>query len=491
VNICRELLVPLCVLSFACAPARRQAPAPPKPSTLSSAPGAADRSQGTFHGEGARGLGQTDHSPQPPGPVRHVVVVTIDGLMPDSYVHPDAHGLRIPNLRRLVAEGASSQGALSVFPSLTYPAHTSIASGVTPKRHGIVTNSAFDPLEQNQNAWRWYDADVRVPRVWDVALAAGYRTAVLDWPVTVGERATFHVPEFWRARVPEDVKLIDALSTPGFLGAVAQAFPDFRAGFRPQDVSDEAGTDMAVYLIEREHPHLLFLHIWQVDAAQHHHGIDSDEAREAIEVADRQIGRLLDAIEEAGLTDQTVLVVASDHGFASVRRCVNPAFLLQKAGLLDVDEGGALRGWRAAVLPSHGVAYVYLANPGDQALRGLTRRVFEDTMRAGNSGIARILDQVEIGELGGDPDAFIALEAEPGVYFGTGRERYEAKPAYLATHGYDPNNPAMHASLLFFGPGVEPGSEIPNARLVDVAPTVASMLGLEMENVEGVVLELD
>jgi len=154
--------------------------------------------------------------------------------MPESYAHPEAHALRLPVLRSLVARGASSDGALSVFPSLTYPAHTSIASGVAPGKHGIVTNAAFDPLEKNQGAWRWYDEEVKVPRIWDVALAAGYRTALIDWPVTVGETATFHVPEVWRARVSEDLLLIRALSTPGLLNGVAAAYPTFAAGFRPQ-----------------------------------------------------------------------------------------------------------------------------------------------------------------------------------------------------------------------------------------------------------------
>ena len=103
--------------------------------------------------------------PEPPGPIKHVIVVTIDGLVPDSYVNPGAHGLAVPTLTSLVARGASSDGAESVFPSVTYPSHTSIASGVVPSHHGVFTNAAFDPLEKNQEAWRWYAEDVPVPRV--------------------------------------------------------------------------------------------------------------------------------------------------------------------------------------------------------------------------------------------------------------------------------------------------------------------------------------
>lgn len=105
----------------------------------------------------------------PPGPIHHVVLVTIDGLVPDAYLHPEAHGLQIPTLRRIAREGASSDGARSAFPSVTYPAHTSMVTGVWPARHGIFTNRAHDPTESNQDGWRWYAEDLRVAPVWQLS----------------------------------------------------------------------------------------------------------------------------------------------------------------------------------------------------------------------------------------------------------------------------------------------------------------------------------
>jgi len=424
------------------------------------------------------------HEIEPPGPVKHVVVVTIDGLVPDSYTHPDAHGLKVPTLRSLAARGASSDGALSVFPSVTYPAHTSIASGVVPARHKVFTNATFDPLEKNQGAWRWYAEDVPVPRVWDVAFEAGYRTALVDWPVTVGEKATYHVPEFWRAKQPDDVKLIRALSTPGLLESVSDAYPGFKAGFRAQDVTDEAGTDIAEYLLLHARPHLMFLHIWQVDAAQHHDGLWSSEALAAIENADRQLARLLAAIERAGITQDTVLVVVSDHGFANVSRCVNPRALLREAGLFSLDAAGKPTAWQADVLSSSGTAYVYLNDPHDAALEQRVRQIFEDAQKGGKSGIARIFSAAEVRSLGGDPGAFLALEAEVGTYFGSSRDAYETPATYKGVHGYDPNRPEMQASLIVAGTGVR-HVQLEDARLIDVAPTVADLLGLTLAKTDG------
>jgi predicted AlkP superfamily pyrophosphatase or phosphodiesterase len=373
---------------------------------------------------------------------------------------------------------------MSVFPSVTYPSHTSIASGVVPGRHGIVSNSSFDPLDENMGAWRWYAADVKVPRVWDLARDAGYTTALLDWPVTVGAQATYHVPEFWRARVDEDIKLIDALSTPGLLAEVGQAFPSFLSGFRPQKVTDEAGTDLAVHLIQKAKPNLIFLHVWQVNAAQHHHGLWSEEAKAAIENADRQIGRLVAATEAAGIAEHTAIVIASDHGFFDVQRCVNPAVLLRQAGLLTVNAQGKVSAWQAALLASGGSAYVYLNPPGDEQLQQKVRAVFERAQKSGDRGIARVLDHDAIVQLGGDPQAFLALEPELGVYIGSSVARYDSPPSYKAVHGYDPNRPEMRASLLLYGAGIKHGTLV-DAQLVDVAPTVAGWLGLEMPNVDG------
>jgi predicted AlkP superfamily pyrophosphatase or phosphodiesterase len=434
---------------------------------------------------GSRGIAA---APGPSGPVRHVVVVTIDGLMPEAYLHPEAHGLKLPVLRRLVAEGASSDGALSVFPTVTYPAHTSIASGVSPGRHGVVSNAAFDPLDQNQEAWRWYDEEVKVPRVWDVARSAGYTTALIRWPSTVGESATFHVPEVWRSRTSDDLKLVRSLSTPGLFERVAAAYPDFESGIQPPSVTDAAAVDIASVVLETK-PHLMFLHLVQVDSAQHQHGLFGPEALAAMENADAQIGRLLAAAEKAGISRELALVVASDHGFAEVTRQINPNALLRQAGLIEVDGAGKPRDWQAAVLPGAGSAYVYLRRPEDAALQAATRRVFEDAVAAGNSGINRILSREAIRASGGDPEAFLALEAELGTYFGRGRDTYDTKPPYRATHGYSPERPEMKASLILFGPAVAQGRLV-DARLVDVAPTVAGWLGLELGAVDGKRLEV-
>ena len=426
---------------------------------------------------------------QPAGPIRHAIVVTVDGLKPESYLAPEAHGLRIPVLQRLVADGASSDGARSVFPSVTYPAHTSIATGVAPARHGIVANRAFDPLEKNQEGWRWYAEDVKVPRVWDLASNAGYSSAVINWPVTVGAQVTYLVPEIWRAGTPDDLKLVRALSTPGLLDSVGKASPAFSKHWTEEGLSDEGKTDIATYLIETASPNVMFLHLTQVDSAQHKRGLWSAEAVAAIENTDRQLGRLLEATERSRNAASTAFIIASDHGFASVNRLVRPGALLREAGLIQLDDKGKVSAWSASVLPSGGSLYVYLQDPNDPALQASTLKAFQDKAREPNSGIGRILSHSEITALAGDPDAFLALEAAPNTTFGAGYAgEYDAPIVVKAMHGYDPAQPEMRASLVLFGPTVSKG-KLSDARLVDIAPTVAAWLHLPLAGADGKVLE--
>ena len=416
--------------------------------------------------------------------IERVVVVTIDGLMPAAYLQPDEHGLRVPTLRGFVAEGAYSEGTRSVFPSATYPAHSSIATGTMPRRHGIFMNRAYDPWNRSFDAWNWYAEDLRAKPLWQAVSERGLSTALVNWPVSVGARVDFLVPEYWRAKQPDDLKLTRALSTPGLLAAVQAEVADFWTLFTPPEIRDRAGTDVAVHVLTRHAPTLLMLHIFEVDGAQHKHGIWSEQARAAIENADAQLARVIEATERAGTKETTAFVVASDHGFRSVERQVHPNFLLREAGLVQLDDKARVSAWDAYALSNGGAAYVYVREPADEALRERARALFVARAGIAGSGIARVLEPAEVAALGGDPSAVFALEAEAGAYFGSGYTEYESVASNRATHGWDPAQPEMLAALLMRGPGIAP-QVLRDSRLIDIAPTIADWLGVALPEAEG------
>ncbi len=426
----------------------------------------------------------------PAGPVQHVILITVDGLMPDAYEHPDAHGLQVPTLRWLVAHGASSDGALSVFPSVTYPSHTSMATGVFPGVHGITSNRTFDPLEDDLGGWRWYAEDIKRDPIWKVAEGAGYHVALVEWPVSVGARVTWLVPEYWRARNDNDRKILRAMSTPGLLESVAAEHPDFWSRYSPGDLKDDALTDIATHILASGRPNLLQLHLVQVDEAQHHFGVWSREALAAMETDDHQLARIIQLLDAKGLSRDTGVIVASDHGFMTAATMVKPGVLLREAGLVTLNAAGRVTDWKATMVVNSGQAYVYVRDPADATTHDAVRRIFQTKLGDPASGIGRIYEAADIREIGGDPEAFLALEAAQGYQMGSGYGgTYVASTVYHATHGYDPRRPEMHASLLLYGPNVRHGT-IVGARLVDIAPTIADWLGLPLPNVDGKPLQV-
>ena len=423
------------------------------------------------------GCGATSHDlAKPAHPDARVVMICVDGLMPEAYLDPDRLGLRVPTLRALRAGGAFARGVETVFPSVTYPAHTTLVTGVAPNAHGITSNRPVDPLAKNQLGWFWYAEDIAVPTLWSAVEAANKQAAVVAWPVTVGADVAFRVPEYWRAGTAEDQKLLRALSTPGLLAAVERTYPDLWSQLTPPDVHDAAQFAIARYLLAHADPTLLLVHVWQTDDAQHAHGPRSPEALAAIEAVDHQLGALVAQLRESPAWERTLLVVVSDHGFAPSEHEIQLDVLFAEHGLLTATEA------RAHSVANGGSAYVYA---GDSAARERALAI------VGELGArASILEPSAIAALGGDPAAAFAVVAAPGFGFGTRR----TGPAIVATpgrgnHGWTPSDAAMDASFLAYGPRVQP-RDLGTIRLVDVAPTLARWLGVALPTATGDALDL-
>src|SRR5882757_1341071 len=102
-----------------------------------------------------------------------VLMISVDGMKPEYVLDADAHGLKIPFLRSLQRDGAFARGVIGVFPTVTYPSHTTLLTGVSPREHGIYGNLEFDPLRQHADSWYWYADQIRAPTLWHAAHAAG------------------------------------------------------------------------------------------------------------------------------------------------------------------------------------------------------------------------------------------------------------------------------------------------------------------------------
>lgn len=430
-------------------------------------------------------------TPAATGAERHAILLSIDGLMPAYYLEPERFGLRIPHLRGLMERGAYARGVVGVLPSLTYPSHTTLITGVPPRIHGIVANKILDPEGTSNEALYWYARQIRVPTLVDAAEAWHLTTGAVSWPVSVGLQADFNLPEFWRSgsRHPADLELLRAVSTPHLLTAVENA----RGRPFPYPLTDEDRLDTAVFLLRNHRPHLLLVHIFELDFAQHDFGPGSPEALAAVEASDRLVGRLLAAVEEAGLAEETLFAVVSDHGFLPVSRALKPNVVLRRAGLLEVDEEGEIESWQAYFHASGGSAALYLRPGADPALADEVAELFRPYVEDPAGGVRAVLGRERIAELGGTAEAALFLDAWEGFRFlGDATGDWSESSRDKGHHGYapDPDREGLYASFLLTAPELARKGDLGVIPMTRIAPTLARYLGLQLAPEAGEPLEL-
>lgn len=418
--------------------------------------------------------------PRAPAPSPHVVLISIDALKPEYFEDP-SRGAKIPALRSLMAEGAWGE-LESVWPTVTYPSHTTMVTGVNPSRHGILANHPFDPFYSNLDGWTWYSADITAPTLWQAAHAKHLTVGAVYWPVTVGADIDWNLPQYWRAKNKEDDKLLRVLSSPR--GFAEEVEPHTRG--LPSETRDDAATgDAAEYMLRAKKPDLMLVYYTDLDDAQHGWGAFSPQAYDALEKIDGQVGRLLVAAQAIGIARATTFLVVSDHGFADVDRVVRPMVAFAKAGLVDID-GGRVRDWRVGVVPAGGMCGIVLKNPNDAALRERVGQVLEDLAENKKNGIAKIDGEDDLARVEGFKGATWAIEAAPGFYFsGAYTGELVGPGANRGMHGYPPDHPDMHASIIAAGAAVGRRGEMGLLHTVDIAPTIAKILGLALPAAEG------
>src|SRR5260221_222256 len=267
-----------------------------------------------------------------PAPAPPLVVISIDGLHPSYVLEADRFGLRVENLRRLLREGAHATAVTGVMPTVTYPSHTTLVTGVSPARHGIATNNTFDPLGRNEGGWYWYAEDIQVETLWDVATRAGLVASAVDWPVTVGARLAWNIPQVWRASPPDDSKLSRALATAGLLKDAEAAIGPWPAGYAYEVGDDEKKAKFDAWVIEMKKPRLHLAYFSGLDEEQHESAPFTAKVFATLERIDALVGALRAAAEKAGGGPATVAVV-SDHGHTPDLPAVDASFFIAGPGV--------------------------------------------------------------------------------------------------------------------------------------------------------------
>ena len=416
-----------------------------------------------------------------------VLLISIDGLRPDSVTQADQHGLKIPNLRKFIAEGSYAEGVTGVTPTITYPSHTTIVTGVWPAQHGILGNTKFDPLFENLGGWYWYASEIRVPTLWSAANQAGIVVASLNWPASVGATGVrYLIPEYWRARTPDDRLLIEALSRPdGWLQELEAKLGPYTNGNDTTLEGDEIRTKFAVEMLLSTKPGFMTIHLTALDETEHETSPFSKQSNEALEALDGMIGRLT----AAALHDNPsgIVAVVSDHGFVRTDHRVNLMIPFIENGLVKLGKpssngAATVQSWDAEPWLA-GSAAIMLRRADDAGVRERVKQMLNQLAAKPENGIARILDAEEVKKTGGFSGAAFLVELKPGYQFGSALSGPLVTDApSTGTHGYLPDRPEMRASFFIEGQGIAAGKNLGLIDMRQIAPTLASILNVKFQS---------
>ena len=413
-----------------------------------------------------------------------VLLISIDGLRPDNVPRADELGLKIPNLRRFLADGVYATGVNGVLPTVTYPSHTTLLTGVTPAVHGIVANTTFDPLGRNYGGWYWYAEDIKVPTLWDIAAKNGISTANVYWPVSVGANVTYNISQIWRAGTEDDRKLQRSVSTPGLLNELEkQIGTPFPVGSDESIDADELRARFANLLLEEKKPAFMTVYLTALDHIEHETGPFSKESLAVLERLDAVVGTLRQTAEGHG---PAVICVVSDHGFAKTDKELNLNSTLRQAGLIELNPDGSVKSWRASAWLAGGSAAIMLKDSADTNASAKARQLLDQMLADPAGGVARVLEPAEFTAGGGFPGAAFVVGLKPGFQLGpklAGPVVVPRKPGGM--HGYLPENPEMLSSFFLVGPYTHRGLSLGIIDMRDIAPTLAEIMGFELGTSQG------
>ena len=420
-----------------------------------------------------------------------VVLISVDGLA--SYFHDDPQA-KMPTIRKLAAEGARAERMRASTPTVTWPNHTTLVTGVPPGKHGVLNNSYWDrakgasvplipdPLFNKEEI-------VKVPTIYDAAKSAGLKTGAIIWPASRGAKTLdWQVPDCFSN------SLWEAHSTPSLLA-------EFRAAKIPYERQEEwckapdggiprdrMYAQMATHVITKHRPNLLLVHLIELDHVNHQKGPRSPESYEAVAFQDEMVKHVLD-VANAAFPGKHTFIVASDHGFMPYQQQIQANVLLKKEGLIKV-EGTKVVERKAWALGQ----FVYVL---DQPRRAELVKSLAAKLRA-VEGVESVVEEKDFAQIG-----LVTQDANPHmpnlvIYPKQGYSTSDTVAGELlvspksevtkGAHGHDPGHPLMHASFVAWGAGIKRGVTVKEIRNLDVAPTMAHLLGLEMKGVDGRVL---
>lgn len=404
----------------------------------------------------------------------------------------------LPSWQKYFRGGAEITGVSSIYPTVTFPAHATMMTGMYPDRHGVFSNMQLIP-QADPTPWQWDSGFLTCSDIFRAAKAAGKTTAAVFWPVTAGNPAIdYHIADYWAQGGDDTTEkaFARAGASPEVLEIVRKHKILFEGHEREHPQRDAFGMACAADIIRRFQPDLMMVHPANLDAARHEAGVFGPHIGRALEDLDRWIDQIGLALEDAGILEETDLFLVSDHGQQNVCRNIGLNVLFAENGLIRLDESGAVKDWDAWCLSNGMSALVFLKDPSDRALYAKVHGLLKSLLAEGVYGFSRIYTEEEarLEERFGGPFSF-ALETDGYTAFGD----FVTRPLVRrltnsdyrfgqATHGYLPRF-GPQPILLAKGPSIQENAVLHGNHIVNEAPTYAKILGADLGDTDGKPIE--
>lgn len=425
---------------------------------------------------------------------KHLIVISFDGLSTLDFEYINS----LPNFKNFINESSYCKKVYSVYPTLTYPAHATIVTGKYPKNHGIINNTLLQPGRKSPD-WYWQRKYIKGETLYDIAIKNGMKVAALLWPVTAKSSIQYNMPEIFANRPWQNQIMVSLFNgSPLFQITLNNKFGALRNGLSQPNL-DNFTHESILYTIKEKKPDITFVHYTDLDTMRHHYGFDSKEAKEALKRHDSRLGDIIKTLKANNIYEDSTVIALGDHSSLDEDKIINLNILLKENGYIKVDDSGNIIDYSAIIKNCDGSAYVYVKDTLNKKLICEIRDLI-DKFNNEYKCIESIFTSDEAKDLGADPKCALMLEANKGYYFLDNvegdiikkiqpNEAGRVHDVTSSTHGYSPFKEDYTTVFMAAGCGIKKGAIIEKMNLIDEAPTMAKLLGIELENVDGRAVE--
>ena len=421
----------------------------------------------------------------------------------DALVREDVDTLRtLPNFRKYLGGASEVQRVRTIYPSVTYPAHVSLATGCYPEKHGLWSNFKF-ATNDKEDTWEWFHDAVKVDDIFTAAKKGGYSTAAVFWPVT-GRHPDidYLVDEYWMPNPGDTLESAfrDVGSSDEVIRIIKENAPLLpptyvktgRKNFTTQPFVDNFLIGCTCGIIRRHRPDVTFVHNACIDSARHKTGIFNDDVTKGLKMVDDWFGQLMSAVEDAGVLADTNVVMLSDHGQMNLTRIIKPNVFLADHGLITLSPEGKVLDYKAFCFSNAMSTLVFLKNPEDRKTHDQVYDLLKRMRDEGIYGFTEVFTAREVRDKEHLDGGFsFVLETDGYTSFSDSCVRPVIQNLDLsdfrfgmATHGYLPDK-GPQPVFIAKGPGFKKGVVLERRPIVDVAPTLAKLLGVPLPDAQG------